>query len=342
MARFIVGVFGRLGVPQETAVLAARSLLDASLMGVDTHGVEALDMYVTHLRAGGLDPKPDPVPVTEAGGLGLWDMQHGFGLAGARRIMSHAIRKAREHGIYLATCRRTNHIGACGVYGKMAADEGLIGIACQQGGAAFPPWGGKDKRVGTSPFAFVAPVADSFPFYYDASFAMITAARIKACIRSGTPLPEGVALDKDGLPTTDPRKAWGGQGVPIGRYKGIGLSMCCEVLTCVLSGNVFPCDVPSIVNNPERSAGSSVFMAAIDPEAVWGSGRFPARMREYIAYVESSAARNTSDPPRYPGRREGENWHDRRQNGIPVAADALDRFDEIADSLGLKRISASD
>lgn len=333
-------VFEKLGVPAETARLAVRSLLDASLLGVDTHGVEALDMYVDHLRGGGLDPKPELKLLVERDGLALWDMQQGFGLAGGRKIMAHAIERAKTSGgLHLATCRHTNHIGACGVYGKMAADEGLIAMVGQQTGAAFAPWGGSEKRVGASPTAFVAPVADAFPFYYDASFAMITGARMKAHRRAGTPLPEGVAMDKDGNPTTDPQKAWGGQAMPIGGYKGVGLAMVFEILHGVLSGNVLSCDIPSIVSHPERTASSSLFMLVIDPGFIMPRGDFAEAMRRYVDYVESSPARNPADPPRYPGRREGEHWRDRSRNGIPVRPDALARFDRIASSVGLECIA---
>lgn len=333
------GVFERLGVPPETAGLAVRSLLDASLMGVDTHGVEALDMYVNHLRAGGLDPNPKAVLIDERGGLGLWDMQHGFGLANARRIMARAVERAREHGVYLATCRHTNHIGACGVYGKMAADRGLIGMVSQQSRASLAPWGGKEKRVGTSPVAFTAPVEGGFPFCYDASFAMITGAGIKAHIRAGTPLPEGVMMDAEGNPTTDPEKAWTGNAMPIGGHKGVGLAMAMEVLSAVLSGNVFSCEIPSIVSNPEKTASSSVFMLAVDPGLIMDPKEFGRAMRRYVEYVESSPPQHASSRPRYPGRQEGGCWQDREANGIPVRPDALKRFDEIADSLEIPHLT---
>lgn len=332
-------VFEKLGVPAETARLAARSLLDASLMGVDTHGVEALDMYVDHLRAGGLDPKPEPVLVRERGGVSLWDMQHGFGLAGGRKIMVHVIARAREQGISFATCRRTNHIGACGVYGKMAADGGLIGMISQQTMAILAPWGGKQARVGTSPTAFVAPVEGAFPFCYDASLAVMSRAQLKKHMRSCTPLPCGVAMDSSGNPTTDPNEAWNGQLLAIGRHKGVNLAMVFEVLHCILSGNVFSSEIPSIVSHPERSADSSVFMLAIDPEFLMPRGEFASSMKRYVEYLESSSARDLANPPRYPGRRAGENWQERRVHGIPIQPDALNRLHEIADSLGVKRLA---
>lgn len=330
---FLREVFIRLKTPPETAALGARSLLDASLLGIDTHGVEALDMYFEHLRRGGLDPLPAPELLREKGGLGLWDMRHGIGLSGAREIMTHAIARAREHGTYLAVCRRTNHLGACGVYGKMAADEGFIAQVSQQTRSLFAPPGGVEPRVGASPVAFAAPVAGGFPFLFDVTLAVMTHAQIKAHLRAGTPLPAGVALDKDGLPTLDPRAAWEGQVLPIGAHKGFGLAMAFETMHTVLSGNVLSGEIPSIVSTPSKSAGTSIFMLVIDPDALGTRGDFAKRMAEYVRYVESSPARDAGAPPRYPGRRAGVTWAERKARGIPLRPDAIDRIDRIAKAL---------
>jgi L-2-hydroxycarboxylate dehydrogenase (NAD+) len=345
---FATEVFCRLGVPPASAELAAQSLLDASLLGVDTHGIESLDMYVTHIRSGGLKVAAElvclPSPFGRgAGGEGdrafqVWDMQHGFGLAGARKLMAEAIRQAHAAGIAMITCRNANHLGACGVYGKMAADEGLIGIVSQQTMALLAPWGGREPRIGASPFAMVAPVADGFPFFFDASMAAMTRAQIKAHRRAGIPLPEGVALDDRGLPTVDPEQAWHGQILPIGRHKGVGLAMVFEILSCVLSGNRFASEIPSIVNHPERSADSGIFMMAIDPRLVMPDGLLAATMKRYVEYQESSPAIDPSNPPRYPGRKEGTCWADRRAHGIPVSPEGYKRLLEIARQLEIEGI----
>lgn len=341
LSDFIVRAFRKLSVPEQTAALAARSLLDASLMGIDTHGIEALEMYLNHLRSGGLSADADPIRVQGGACLELWDMQHGFGLAAGRQIMAHAVGQAREQGAYLATCRNANHLGACGVYAKLAADEGLIGVVSQQTLASLAPPGGAEPRVGASPFAFAAPVKDGFPFCFDASMAAMTRGQIKAHRRANRPLPSGVALDAEGRPTTDPEKAWHGQIMPIGGHKGFGLAMAFEILSSVLSGNQLAADIPSIVNTPDRSADSGVFMMAIDPHALMARDAFAGAMGEYVGYVESSTTRDPADPPRYPGRRAGEHWEDRARNGIPVSEEAQQRFDAIAESLGVQKLAES-
>ncbi len=315
----IARVFMRLGVPQDLAVLSARSLVDASLLGVETHGVDALPMYIGHLRSGGLKAEARPVRVSGRRAVEQWDAQHGFGLAAGRIMMAEAIRRATADGIYFATCRNANHLGACGVYAKMAADAGLIGVVSQQTLASLAPWGGLDVRVGASPFAMAAPIKDAFPFYFDASMAALTRSQIKRHRQNGALLPEGTAMDAEGQPTRDPEEAWSGQIMPIGAHKGVGLAMVFEILSSVLSGGRPSTDIPSIVDHPDQSADSGFFLMAIDPTAMGPLDGFTAALKRYVDQVETSSPRNADDPPRYPGRREGSVWQDRTANGVPIS-----------------------
>jgi LDH2 family malate/lactate/ureidoglycolate dehydrogenase len=308
-------------------------------MGIDTHGIEALDMYVTHIREGGLRHGQLPVRRQAHGALELWDMQHGFGLASARWLMGSAIEGARKSGLCALTCCNSNHIGACGVYGKMAADQGMIGIVTQQSLAVLAPWGGREPRIGSAPFAFAAPVRDGFPFCFDASMSAMTRGRIKEYRRAGKPLPPGVAQDAEGRPTTDAEQAWFGMQLPIGAHKGIGLAMAFEILAAVLSANRASTEIPSIVNCPDRSAGSSLFMLVLMPDALGGAEPFQVRMRRYVEEIERAAPATPDTHPRYPGRRAGEHWADRSEHGIPVSAEGLRRLQQIADDLGLPRLA---
>ena len=339
LVEFGCRLFEALGVPQEITALSIRSLLDASLMGIESHGIESLDMYAAHLTAKGPDPAASAVKIQEHGGLSIWDMQNGLGLANGRRLMEYAIEAAEEHGISMITCRRTNHIGACSVYGKIAADSGLIGIVSAQSRAMFAPWGGREKRVSQSPLAVVAPVKGRFPFCYDGSFASMTNAKLKEYIRRGESLPEGMATDDKGRPTIDPQTAWTGQILPIGRHKGVGLAMAFEVLHCVLSGNIFSLEVPSVVSTPEKAGETSLFMMALAPGFILDDRDFAAEMDRYVEYIESSPAVDPSQPPWCPGRREGQCWEDRRTNGIPVSPEGLKRLNEIALAAGVKDLT---
>ena len=339
LLRFGVGALTALDTPHEIATRAIRSLLDASLMGIDTHGIEALDMYINHILHGGLKVANEPIVVNRHSSFALWDMRNGIGLSSGRLLMQYAMQQAKKSGVFLLTCRNTNHIGACGIYGKIAADTGYIGICSQQTIAAFPPWGGKEARIGASPIAFVAPVAGMAPFYYDASMATMTRSQIHSSMRAGISLPEGVALDKHGRPTVDAKEAWEGQILPIGRYKGVGLAMCFEILASVLSENIRSTEIPSIVDNPDQTAHSSLFMMAIDPGAVLEDRKFETLMRKYVEFIESAKPIDSHNLPRYPGRREGEIWQERSKGGIPISEEGIAQFDSIAERLHISPIS---
>ena len=104
----------------------------------------------------------------------------------------------------------------------------------------MPPWGGREGLFGTNPFAAGAPSGNEVPFILDMSPAVAARGKIRLAEKRGETIPEGYALDKDGKNTTDPTAAMGGVVLPIGSYKGSGLSMLMDILSGVLSGILFP------------------------------------------------------------------------------------------------------
>lgn len=52
LRHFTGALFSTAGVPADDAALAARILTDATVRGVDTHGVTLLDHYIRRLRHG--------------------------------------------------------------------------------------------------------------------------------------------------------------------------------------------------------------------------------------------------------------------------------------------------
>jgi len=65
---------------------------------------------------------------------------------------------------------------------------------------------------------------------------MINRGKIRVAAREGTKIPEGVALDKFGKPTTDPKKALEGVQLPIAGFRGSGLAWMVDILSGVLTG----------------------------------------------------------------------------------------------------------
>ena len=68
------------------------------------------------------------------------------------------------------------------------------------------PYGGTRPVLGTNPIAFALPGAAG-PLVLDIGTSAFMATELQLRVRLGQPLPEGVALDRDGQPTRDAEEA---------------------------------------------------------------------------------------------------------------------------------------
>jgi L-2-hydroxycarboxylate dehydrogenase (NAD+) len=137
----------------------------------------------------------------------------------------------------------SNHAGAAGVYAQMAADAGLVGIYLAVANAnGMPPWGGTNPLLGTNPLAIALPTND-VPFVLDIATSATSHGTIKVATRDGRQMPEGWVVDTKGRPITDPARAHEGLLVPMGGYKGSGLTIAIGLLAGVLNGAAFGADV---------------------------------------------------------------------------------------------------
>ena len=65
---------------------------------------------------------------------------------------------------------------------------------------------------------------------------MINRGKIRVAAKTGKKIPEGVALDKFGKPTTDAKKALAGVQLPIAGFRGSGLAWMVDILSGVFTG----------------------------------------------------------------------------------------------------------
>ena len=60
---------------------------------------------------------------------------------------------------------------------------------------------------GTNPIAFSAPRENDAPMVIDMSLSKVARGKVMVANQQGEKIPEGWAIDNDGKPTTDPKKA---------------------------------------------------------------------------------------------------------------------------------------
>lgn len=64
-------------------------------------------------------------------------------------------------------------------------------------------WGGRKPFLGTSPFDAVAPSGSGPPFLIDMACSVAARGKLKFAAQRREPIPEGLALDKNGRPPAE-------------------------------------------------------------------------------------------------------------------------------------------
>ena len=245
-----VELFVACGAPDEEAETVAAHLVEASLMGIDSHGVVRYIWYVKQCLEGGIRPGAPVEVVRDNGQLALVDCGMNFGQVGARRMVEWVRDRALEGGIAFAVSRHCHHVGRLGAYPQALAEAGLFGFAVansQRHGHFVVPWGGREGRLATNPLAWSAPtLTRDRPILLDMSTSMTPEGKVRTALHAGQTLPAGRVLDADGHPTTDPAAFYGDDdGPPAGAilpfggdlgYRGFGLGLLVEILGASIAG----------------------------------------------------------------------------------------------------------
>src|SRR5258705_7978515 len=212
-------------VPEGDAAIIAQCLVHADLRGVDTHGICRLPGYLDRVRRGLINPRPVLKPQRVTPVAASLDGQDAFGFVVGLCAINEAMAMARDFGLGLVTVRRSTHFGMAASYVLPAIEAGYIAMVFSNASPAMPPWGGREGLLGTNPFPVGAPGGKLPPFLLDMSPAVAARGKIRRAERRGETIPLGYALDGAGRPTTAPTEALNGVVLPIGGYKGSGISM---------------------------------------------------------------------------------------------------------------------
>ena len=328
-------LFVACGAPPDEAAIVANELVDASLMGLESHGVTRYIMYVEEVLAKRIKPGAPVRLVRETPTLAVVDGGFNFGQVGAMRMVDIVCTKAREAGIAFAVSQHCHHVGRLGAYPQKAAEQGLFCLAVvnsSKHGHFVVPWGGSEGRLATNPLAYGVPTGEK-PVVMDMSTSMIAEGKIRVLMHAGEPVPEGRILDGEGQPTTDPKAFYGpprGNILPFGSelgYKGFGLGLLVEILGSVLAGEA--------LTNEYRYI-NGLALLAIDPEPLCGATRFRGLMDELCAYMTSTPPASGHEEVVMPGELDFRAREQRRRDGIALSAETCRQIEAAARQVGVK------
>jgi LDH2 family malate/lactate/ureidoglycolate dehydrogenase len=232
-------IFQALGAPAETAQVVAAALVEADLMGHDSHGVIRIPEYVRRAQRGLVRPAAQPRVQAERGPTALVSGEWGFGQMTGIAAMDEAIKRAREYGVSAVAAVRCTHLGRMGAYVEQAAAQdcaAMVWVGGLGGGPAVP-FGGSRPSLGTNPVAAGFPVQGDHPVVLDFATTAVAAGKIMVAHAAGKQVPPGCIVDSQGRPTTDPSDfIKDGALLPFGGHKGYSMSVMAELLGMALTG----------------------------------------------------------------------------------------------------------
>lgn len=325
-----------LGIPQEHAAIVTDCLVEAELMGLTTHGIIRLKWYMDRLRAGGINPRPTMRRLRDHPATALLDGDNGLGPVGGKMAMGLALEKAATYGVGLVLMRNCNHYGVAQYYARMALGREMIGLSMTNVIAAMPPTGGAEARQGNNPFSVAFPAGEEPPVVVDGAMSKGTWGRLFLCLQRGEALPEGLYVDKNGLPTTDPQAVLdGGCLLPIAEHKGYGLAVAIELLTGMLAGWSLDHEVPHPYKVLDQPGDNTYLMAAIRIDHFTDLAAFKARMDEWIRFMRATRRAPGVERIWLPGEMEHVTRAERLVKGIPLHVNQLAELEGLAQEAGV-------
>jgi len=305
------------GFEQELALENAELFAQNSLDGIYTHGLNRFPRTIDYINSGYIKVNAVPVKVGGFGALEQWDGQMGIGPSNAKRSMARAIDLADQFGIGCVALRNTNHWMRGGAYGLQAADAGCIGICFTNTIPNMPAWGGKDSRIGNNPFVVSMPRKGS-NILLDMAVSQYSFGMIERMAKEGKMLPVPGGYDVNGVLTNDPKLLWESQhAVPIGFWKGSGLSIMLDLIASVLAQGNSTYEIGKL---PAEFSISQIFIA-INPEKYGDASFMEKCIDDTITYIKGSTPVNEGGEIYYPNEMSHAVKSDNLKNGIPVDED---------------------
>ena len=337
LEEFTASAMRALGLPSEDAATVATLMVEADMQGSDGHGVIRLAPYAKRILAGGINLKPDIKVVQERTAMALVDGDNGMGHLVMKKATELAIHKARSAGIAWVGSRLSNHAGPASLYARMALQHDMIGLYFAVGNANhLPPWGGLDMLLSTNPIAAAIPTLNEAPVVLDMATTVAAYGKVKAKAQRGEMMPEGWMIDRQGKPLLDPTKSEEGFLLPIGGYKGYGLSLIVGILAGTLNGAAMGSQVIDFNKDFSTTTNTGQAIAIIDPSAFGDIHEFKQNVDTLVRELRGSERMPGVDRIWLPGEQSHEKRLRNEAHGIVLAPSLMKQLNDLAEQLNIK------
>ena len=311
------------GLAEEHVAYVSEGLIEASLRGIDTHGVRLFETYLNELDGGRSLAKPSFTWLGDRPAAKTLDAGNALGLVAGRVACEEAVRLARVSGIGAVSVRRSNHFGAASVYTLAMARAGVLGLSFSNSDALVAPHFGRRPLFGTNPMSLAVQGEGEEMFCADFATSQVSYSRVKAYRAQGKPIEPGWAItENEELLALK----------PLGGHKGHCLGMMVEILCALLAGMPFDHQLSHLYDPPydEPRRVSHLFLA-LDLEAFGSASAFRQNLNDLLEQVRSEPAEE-GEKVIVPGDLEKVSTTQRLAQGSPLSEGEWSFFSRLAAS----------
>jgi LDH2 family malate/lactate/ureidoglycolate dehydrogenase len=335
LVEFASALLTEAGLEPAKSESVARILVEADLLGHDTHGLAQCADYLDELRSGAMAGTGGVKVIADFPAASVWDGRRLPGPWLVERAIEAATAKAASCGTGTITIRHSHHIACLAAFLEAPARAGkVVLIACSDPSTAtVAPFGGVTPVMTPNPLAVGYPT-EGDPAMIDISTSITTNALVGRAKRAGGVLPGRWLIGSDGRASDDPavlETPPPGALLPVGGldhgHKGFGLGLAVEALTQGLAG-FGRAETP-------REWGAAVFVQVLDPALFAGTADFN---RETGWLADACRAARPADPERpvrLPGEAGLRRKAERLRSGVPIRAETWAALSDCAERAGV-------
>ena len=253
------------GCNDDNAAALAQTMTAAERDLCHAHGLFRLPGYAASLKSGKVNGQATPTIKKVAPAVLQLDANNGYAPLALKQAINPLADCANENGIAAMALIRVHHFAALWIEIEALANRGLAAFAFTAYMPAVAPPGGSKPIFGTNPMAFGWPRSNKPPMVFDQASAAMARGEVMIAARDGKTLPEGVGINKDGQPTTDPNEILEGAMLTFGGYKGASIALMIELLVGPLIGEHASFEAAQNDNNDGGPPRGGELLIAIDP-----------------------------------------------------------------------------
>lgn len=299
---------------EEKAEKCAEIFTTNSVEGIYSHGVYRFPRFIDYIKSGLVVPAAEPEKMHSAGALEQWEGNLGPGPLNAEICTNRAMEIASVNGLGCVAIANSNHWMRGGTYGWQAARKGYVYIGWTNTERNMPAWGAKDSKLGNNPLVFAVPFGDE-AIVLDMALTQFSYGKIEALKVEGKDLPFAGGFNKHNELTDKPGEILETmRGLPIGYWKGAGLSLLLDILATILSAGLSTGEL----SKRGKEYGVSQVFVAIDIKKLKNYPTIEKTISSIIEDFKSSVLIDLQNPVKYPGERVVSVRKENLSSGIPV------------------------